>query len=143
MIVCPRLQVARLEKEFELLKSRGGEAVTKAYDKGKAEALNDVLVVADNFERAAAAISAETDGERAVVAYYKDAYDTMMGCLKGLGLTEVETVSVFSRSVSVVSTGHTGPAFCVCSLVRYLASVYNRHEDCREMLKYGLVAACL
>lgn len=87
------LQVTRLEKEFDLLKSRGGEAVTKAYDKGKAEAFNEILVVTDTFERAAAAISAETDGEKAVVAYYKDVYATMIGCLEGLGLKEVEMVS--------------------------------------------------
>ena len=85
-------QVQRLEKEFSALKGRGGEARTQAYDKGKAEAINDILGVADNFERAAGAISAETDGERAVVAYYKDAYDNMMTCLEGLGLAEVETV---------------------------------------------------
>lgn len=103
----------RLEKEFSALKGRGGEARTKAYDKGKAEAINYVLGVADNFERAAGAISAETDGERAVVAYYKDAYDNMMKCLEGLGLIEVDTVrdggggagnqpgpSVFSQSIS-------------------------------------------
>lgn len=88
----PQTQVQRLEKEFELLKSRGGESRKQAFDKGKAEALNDILGVADNFERAAAAISAETDGELAVVAYYKGAYDTMMGCLEELGLTEVEMV---------------------------------------------------
>lgn len=82
----------RLEKEFSALKGRGGEARTQAYDKGKAEAINQILGVADNFERAAGAISAETDGERAVVAYYKDAYDSMMKCLEGLGLAEVETV---------------------------------------------------
>ena len=88
----------RLEKEFDLLKSRGGDAITQAYDKGKAEALNDILGVGDNFERAAGAISAETDGERAVVAYYKDAYDVMMGCMEGLGLNEVETVSINDTS---------------------------------------------
>lgn len=82
----------RLEKEFSALKGRGGEARTKAYDKGKAEAINDILGVADNFERASGVMSAETDGERAVVAYYKDAYDNMMSCLEGLGLKEVETV---------------------------------------------------
>lgn len=82
----------RLEKEFEALKGRGGEARTKAYDKGKAEAINYVLGVADNFERAAGAINAETDGEAAVVAYYKDAYDNMMKCLEGIGLKEVDTV---------------------------------------------------
>lgn len=133
MIICLRLQVARLEKEFELLKSRGGEAVTKAYDKGKAEALNDVLVVADNFERAAAAISAETDGERAVVAYYKDAYDTMMGCLKGLGLTEVETVSIFSPSVSV----NTGPVFVFarwCDNLRRYLTVMKITVRCENMV---------
>ncbi|CAM9731669.1 unnamed protein product, partial [Hapterophycus canaliculatus] len=85
-------QVQRLEKEFSALKGRGGEARTKAYDKGKAEAINDILGVADNFERAAGAITAETDGERAVVAYYKDAYDHMMTCLEGLGLAEVDTI---------------------------------------------------
>lgn len=69
--------------------------MTQAYDKGKAEALNDILGVGDNFERAAGAISAETDGERAVVAYYKDAYDIMMGCVESLGITEVETVSIY------------------------------------------------
>lgn len=85
-------QVERLEKEFSALKGRGGEARTQAYDKGKAEAINNILGVADNFERAAGAISAETDGERAVVAYYKDTYDNMMKCLEGLDLTEVDTV---------------------------------------------------
>eukprot|EP00752_Nemacystus_decipiens_P001453 g1429.t1 len=85
-------QVQRLEKEFSALKGRGGEARTQAYDKGKAEAINQILGVADNFERAAGAISAETDGERTVVAYYKDAYDNMMKCLEGLGLAEVETI---------------------------------------------------
>lgn len=83
-----------MEKEFDFLRARGGDTVTKAYDKGKAEAFKEILGVADNFERAAGAISAETDGERAVVAYYKDVYDTMMGCLESLGLTEVETVGV-------------------------------------------------
>lgn len=100
------MQVARLEKEFELLKSRGGEARTKAYDKGKAEAINDVLVVADTFERAASAINPETDGERAVVAYYKDTYDTMMGCLKGLGLAEVETVRAIFFEVCALRVGN-------------------------------------
>lgn len=82
----------RLEKEFSALKGRGGEARTQAYNKGKAEAINNILGVADNFERAAGAISAETDGERAVVAYYKDTYDNMMKCLEGLDLVEVDTV---------------------------------------------------
>lgn len=82
----------RLEKEFEALKGRGGEARTRAYETGKAEAINYVLGVADNFERAAGAISAETEGERAVVAYYKDAYNKLMECLEGLGLKEVDTV---------------------------------------------------
>lgn len=85
-------QVQRLEKEFSALKGRGGEARIQALEKGKAEAINGILGVADNFERAAGAINAETDGERAVVAYYKDAYDNMMKCLEGLGLAEVETV---------------------------------------------------
>ncbi|CAM9129575.1 unnamed protein product, partial [Pylaiella littoralis] len=84
--------VERLEKEFEALKGRGGEARTKAYETGKAEAINYVLGVADNFERAAGAISAETEGERAVVAYYKDAYNKLMECLEGLGLKEVDTI---------------------------------------------------
>ncbi len=55
--------------------------------------------MADNFERAAGAISAETDGEQAVVAYYKDTYDNMMKCLEGIGLKEVDTVrtSVHAR----------------------------------------------
>ncbi|CAM9183031.1 unnamed protein product [Ectocarpus sp. 13 AM-2016] len=85
-------QVQRLEKEFSALKGRGGEARTQAYNKGKAEAINNILGVADNFERAAGAISAETDGERAVVAYYKDTYDNMMKCLEGLDLVEVDTI---------------------------------------------------
>lgn len=75
------------------MKSRGGEFRTKAIDKAKAEALNDILAVADNFERAGAAISPETDGERAVADYYAGVYETMMDCLSGLGLEEVENVS--------------------------------------------------
>lgn len=95
----------RLEKEFEALKGRGGEARTKAYDKGKAEAINYVLGVADNFERAAGAITAETDGEAAVVAYYKDAYDHMMKCLEGIGLKEVDTVRD-GRRLLTTNRGH-------------------------------------
>lgn len=48
--------------------------------------------MADNFERAAAAITPETDGEKAVAVYYKDVYDAMITSLEGLGLKEVEMV---------------------------------------------------
>lgn len=75
-----------------MLKSRGGEIRAKASDKAKAETINDVLAVADNFERAAAAINPETDGERSVADYYQGLYETMMDCLKELGLEEVEQV---------------------------------------------------
>lgn len=85
-------QVERLQKEFTLIKNRGGEEAIRGRNKGKAEAINDILGVADNFERAAAAIAPETDGERAVVEYYKGVYDTMMGCLESLGLEEVENI---------------------------------------------------
>lgn len=37
-------------------------------------------------------MNAETDGERAVVAYYEDTYKKAMACLEGIGLKEVETV---------------------------------------------------
>lgn len=82
-----------MQKEFTLIQNRGGEEAIRGRNKGKAEAINDILGVADNFERAAAAITPETDGERAVVEYYKGVYDTMIGCLEGLGLEEVENVS--------------------------------------------------
>lgn len=87
-------QVERLQKEFSLIQGRGGEAAMRGRNKGKAEAINDILGVADNFERAASAIKPETDGEKAIVEYYKGIYDTMMGCLESLGLEEVENVSV-------------------------------------------------
>lgn len=113
----------RLEKEFSALKGRGGEARTQAYDKGKAEAINQILGVADNFERAAGAISAETDGERAVVAYYKDAYDNMMKCLEGLGLAEVETVRMEGGGGAdqCQSSGFVSGARSVCFEVVLLA----------------------
>lgn len=38
-------------------------------------------------------MKAETDGERAVVAYYDDTYKKAMACLEGIGLKEVETVN--------------------------------------------------
>lgn len=69
--------------------------------------------MADNFERAAGAISAETDGEQAVVAYYKDTYDKMMQCLEGIGLKEVATVR--TRAVLPVDGVPTCCALCVCS----------------------------
>lgn len=102
----------RLQREFALIKNRGGEEAIKGRNKGKAEAINDILGVADNFERAAAAISPETDGERAVVAHYKGIYDTLMDCLEKLGLEEVENVSsvlrrycfLFSSAMSVSGT---------------------------------------
>lgn len=99
--------------------------MTKAFAKGKATALNDILSVADNFERASAAISAETDGERAVVEYYRDAYDTMMGCLESLGLTEVETVRkrAFIYPVVINISCSTGSRHAPTSASSYLAAV--------------------
>ncbi|CAM9638497.1 unnamed protein product [Ascophyllum nodosum] len=85
-------QIERLEKEFDQLKSRSGEASTKAFDTGKADAINQILVVVDNLERAAGVINAQTDGERAVVSHYAEAYSKMLGCLEGIGLKEVETI---------------------------------------------------
>lgn len=119
----------RLEKEFSALKGRGGEARTQAYNKGKAEAINEILGVADNFERSAGAISAETDGERAVVAYYKGAYDNMMKCLEGLGLAEVETVRMESLPIHRF---RQGCLLSSCSSKKVAQAVRLRQRDSQQ-----------
>lgn len=51
-------------------------------------------------------MNAETDGERAVVAYYDDTYKKSMACLEGIGLKEVQTVKyIFVYQIKFLNQG--------------------------------------
>ncbi|KAG5190456.1 heat shock protein GrpE [Tribonema minus] len=85
-------QIQRLETEFTFLKQRMLNDTMEAGNEAKVKALKAILTVNDNFERASQAIKAQTDGEKAVVAYYKGVYNAMHTVFKELGMEPVPTV---------------------------------------------------
>lgn len=54
--------------------------------------VREMLDLLDNFDRAFTSIKPETDAEKAIEAEYKEAYQTVMEAIAGLGVEEVATV---------------------------------------------------
>ena len=54
----------------------------------------EMLNMLDNFDRAFAAVTPETDEQRAIESQYKETYQQILDIFQKLGIQEVETVGI-------------------------------------------------
>mmetsp|Transcript_16895 Transcript_16895/g.23909 ORF Transcript_16895/g.23909 Transcript_16895/m.23909 type:complete len:246 (+) Transcript_16895:26-763(+) len=85
-------QIERLEREFENVRARMLNDTMEASTSAKVKVLKEILAVSDNFMRASQAISPSTEGEIAVVDYYKSIYEEMQAVFVALGMKPIATV---------------------------------------------------
>mmetsp|Transcript_8395 Transcript_8395/g.12180 ORF Transcript_8395/g.12180 Transcript_8395/m.12180 type:complete len:243 (-) Transcript_8395:127-855(-) len=87
-------QLDDLEGEFESIQDRFSRQGKQGDEVATIDVARKMLEVLDNYDRAFAAINAETDEEKAIEAQYQAVYDRILTIFTDLGITEVETVGI-------------------------------------------------
>lgn len=83
---------ADLNKERKNLQERMSKASGDAFGASVVEVAGKLINVIDNFDRAFASVTPETDEDKEAETKYREAYQSVLDTLGGLGVREVECV---------------------------------------------------
>ena len=81
----------RLNADFDNFRKRSEREKSALASSIRGDVIEGLLPMIDNFERAKAAIKAETEGEIKVDNSYQGIYKQLVEAMKGMGVTAVET----------------------------------------------------
>lgn len=87
-------QLDDLRKEYSNIQDRFKKQNSQGTTKATVEVARKFLEVLDNYDRAFAAVTPESDADKEVEASYKGTYEEILSTFKELGVEEVETVGV-------------------------------------------------
>lgn len=79
-------QYARLAADFDNYRKRTQKEKEELKEQAQCSAIEELLPVVDNFERARSQIKPQNDGEMAIHKSYQGVYKQMVDCLKKLGV---------------------------------------------------------
>eukprot|EP00238_Polyblepharides_amylifera_P011527 CAMPEP_0196579800 /NCGR_PEP_ID=MMETSP1081-20130531/24824_1 /TAXON_ID=36882 /ORGANISM="Pyramimonas amylifera, Strain CCMP720" /LENGTH=302 /DNA_ID=CAMNT_0041899493 /DNA_START=80 /DNA_END=988 /DNA_ORIENTATION=+ len=82
----------RLQADFDNFRKRTAREKEQLSSRAKAEVMESLLLVVDNFELAKTNINPDTEAEQKIQDSYHQLYSQMVDVLKSLGLTMVPTV---------------------------------------------------
>lgn len=82
----------RLNADFDNFRKRSEREKQEIAARVKADVVEELLPMVDNFERAKTSIRAETDGERRIDGSYQGIYKQFVEAMRGLGVAAIETV---------------------------------------------------
>ena len=107
----------RLNADFDNFRKRSDREKAALAVSIRGDVIEGLLPMIDNFERAKAAIKAETEGEIKVDNSYQGIYKQLVEAMKGMGVTAVETAGKeFDPNVSKgLQMAHEGSIVCCCS----------------------------
>ncbi len=82
-----KLQSVRMAADFDNFRKRTTKEKEELEHKIKRVAINELLPVVDNFERARAQIKPQSDGEMTIHKSYQGVYKQLVDCLKRIGVS--------------------------------------------------------
>lgn len=85
-------QLDDLRKEYANIQERMKQKMKEGAGVANIEIARKILSVVDNYDRAFAVVSPETDAEKEVEASYKETYDMIMNQFDAIGVKQVNTV---------------------------------------------------